>query len=150
MLNFQEVDDPLFDVLAKAHLLGPRLAVIDPSGQESGCQMHMGPEFDVVQNGHVSEEFHVLECSRDSQARDFMRLLFGNVSPLEQYGALFRMIKSIDAIKEAGFARPVGTDNGEYLSFVDTGADPVKGRQATKAEVEVPQFELIGAFVSHA
>ena len=57
------------------------LSIIDPAGEKTRLQMDMAPKFNVVQDGHVPEKFHILKGPGNAQFGDLMGLNLGDLFP---------------------------------------------------------------------
>ncbi|EKD21992.1 MAG: hypothetical protein ACD_87C00221G0001 [uncultured bacterium] len=73
-LDFEEVDNSLFDLFSQGDLLAAGLAIIDPAGEESRPEMDMMAELDVVDDRHVFEQFHILKGSGNPQGGQLVGL----------------------------------------------------------------------------
>jgi hypothetical protein len=76
----------------------------------------MAPQLDIVQNRHPFEKLDILKGARDAQFGDMMRGNTCDVFAFEAYFAFLGRVKSADTVQQTGFAGPVGSDDGKYLS----------------------------------
>jgi hypothetical protein len=85
--------------------------------------MQMPGCHEIVQDGESCEEFDVLEGSPNAQTCNLVRGEVVNVVIFKDHLPLLRPIKSVNAIEDACFSSPVGTNDCKHLSLSDIETD---------------------------
>ena len=123
MIDFQEVDNPLFHLFADSHFLPSGGPEIGQRTEQTALHVHMGAKLDVVEYCHTPKQGYVLEgsgkakCSppgRPDTARQRLALVAN--------GALLWFVETGDAVKKRGLAGTVRADNSRYgvLRYMET------------------------------
>jgi hypothetical protein len=100
-------------------------------------QTGVAGQHQVVQNGQAAEQFQVLEGAGDPQLGHLVGRRVGQAFVAIQDLSLGGVIKAGDAVQHAGFAGPVGADDGSNQPWLNGHADIGKGIQAAKGEGNV-------------
>jgi hypothetical protein len=110
--------------------------------------MEMSGRHQVVQDGEPCEEFNVLEGSPNAKPGNSVGREMVNVLIFEGHPSFLGTIKSIDAIEDARFPSPVGSDDGQHLSLSDIKTDPGEGSDTSKIQPNIigSQFDWVFFF----
>jgi hypothetical protein len=100
----------------------------------------MPTEFDVIQNGHTFEEFYILKGASNAQFGNGVGWYGKDIFTLVKDLTFLGGIKAADAIKQAGFAGPVGSDNGKNFTTEKPGIDIIKRLNAAEGQRHIVNF----------
>jgi hypothetical protein len=100
----------------------------------------------ILQGRQAVEELNILEGPGDTQLGPLIDGGMGDLLPVEKNGPALGAIEPIDAIQQAGLARPVRADDRQNLIPLKVQADPVQGLELakTKADIFYRQLTFIG------
>ena len=133
MIDFQEVDNPLFHLPANSHFLPAGRPEINQRTEQSALHVHMGAKLDGVEYGHTPEQGYILEGSGKAKGGSLRRLdTARQLLAMVANGALLRFVKAGDAVKKRGLARTVRADNGRDGVFRHLETDILQRLDATK------------------
>jgi hypothetical protein len=108
----------------------------------SGCHQ-------IVQNGKSCEEFNILKGSPNAQPGNSMGWKMVNILILKGHPPFLGPIKPIDAIEDARFSSPVGSNDGQHLSLSDIKTDPGEGSDTSKIQPNIIGSQLNAIFFFH-
>ncbi len=145
-LDFQQIDDFLFDEVPALQLFRLGLAHVDGTAENPGFQMDVAAETDVVQHRHPAEQLDLLEGPRNPERRPLVGPEFVDLLSLKVDASLLGLVQAVDAVHHHGLAGPVGTDDRVDLALLHLQADAGQGGHL--AEVHVDVFELQQGFAS--
>ena len=111
MLNFQKVNDLLFDEFAVLNFLFGGFPNLERAAGNTGFHMDMPAKADIVQNGHAPEYLDLLKGSGHTQFGALVRPDVVDSLPFINDTALLRAVKTVDTIHHHGFTGPVGSDD---------------------------------------
>ena len=100
----------------------------------------MPPELDVVQDGHALEEFDILECSRNANFGDGVGGDAEDVFTFVKNPAFLGCVKSTDAVQQAGFTGPVGSDNRKNFAVQKLSADIIQCLDPAEGQCKIFNF----------
>ena len=91
------------------------------------------------------KEFDVLEGSGNAEMGDLVRagacdVVFAPVV-VDDFSFL-RFVESANAVEQAGLARAIGTDDGEYFTLLDFQPDVEQRRDAAEAQLNILDVKL--------
>jgi len=92
-------------------------APVNHIGEDTGFEKSMSSKLDVIQNGHSFEKFDILKSTCNAQFGNAVGRNTENVLTLVQDLTFLRRVESADAIEQAGFTGPVGSnDSGDFAA----------------------------------
>ena len=103
---------------------------------------------DIVQCAQPRIKLDILKGAGDAHPGDTVRPDTVYLPAVESYLALLRFIKAVDTVEQAGLARAVGTDDGQYLVLADIEVDIGERPHAAEPQGEPPDAED-GLFFIH-
>src|SRR5512135_326305 len=110
---FEQVYNLAFDKLAAGDLFPRRASDINAAVQQTGAQMEMPPEPDIIQDGHAAKEFDFLKRAGDSEPGSPVRTERRNVLTFKEDFAPLWKVQPVDTVEQHGLAGAVGTDDGK-------------------------------------
>ena len=137
LLDFQKIDNLFLDVTAQVHFFTPGFAEINAAGQNARAKMDMPAQLDIVQHRHVGEQLHILKSSRYAQRGYFVGFEVGDVATFKYDAAAFRLVKTVDAVEQAGLAGPVRPDDRKNLTMLYGRTHAVQRFQPAKAQMKI-------------
>jgi hypothetical protein len=101
--------------------------------------MDMPGGHQVVQDRKACEKLDVLEGSPDPQAGDLMGPKAVDAPIFEDHLSILGLVKTVDAIEDAGFTGAIGSNDGKHLSLFHFETDP--GKCGDAAEIQPDIFD---------
>jgi hypothetical protein len=95
----------------------------------------------VIQGAQTRVEFDVLKCPGDTKGSDFVRLKGGEIGLTIHYGASMGMIKSINAVEQAGLSSTIWSDNGKDFAIAYVEIYAIQGLHSAKGEGKIGNAE---------
>ena len=142
--DLEEVDD-VFAPAAVLHLLFLRCAEPHCTGEPRTLHAHMSTGEQVVDHGHVREEFDVLERAGNSHCGDLVRTLTHDRVAVPANVALLGAIHLRQRVEDRRLASAVRANDREQLTLVDMKTDVVDGGHATETQRDVLYFKKMFA-----
>ena len=96
----------------------------------------MGPELDVVEDGHPLEEGDVLEGAGDPQAGALVGPEARDVAAFEDDPPPLRRVEAGDHVQDGGLPRAVRADDGEDLAPEHLERHPGERPNAPEGEID--------------
>ncbi len=138
--DLDEFDDPLHG-LAVADLLLPHARQKKHLGERRGADARVPAGEQVVEHGHVAEQFAVLERARQAHSRDLVRRPPADVFAAKADRSL-AAVDAADAVERAGLAGAVGADQREQLAGPHAERHIVEHREPAEAQRQACNLQL--------
>src|SRR6266480_2318746 len=138
-----------YTTLFRSALLAADAGQPEDRAQDAALQARVHPDEHVLERRHLWEEADVLERAADTELRDRVWRLVGDVDAVEDDHARRRAVEAGEHVEEGRLAGPVRADQADDRALRDREVEVVDGEQAAELLADVVGDEQSARDLAH-
>ena len=135
--NLQEIDDFFLNETSLLYLFSLCPSRVNRAAQNTGFEMDVRTHPDIIEYGHPSIQFKLLEGPTNAEFCSLVGREPVNPLPLKINVALLGAIQAVDAVHHYGFSGTIRPDNGMYLTLSNLKINAIERLHPSKGHKDI-------------